>query len=139
MHAIRRLLGRHPALAACLVAGALLLKVLVPAGFMPVVQSGTVTVALCSSAGAGGMTITIPTRPDNGAHDGQHGGDPQQATDHPCAFAPLSGPALASADPALLLAAILFVFVAAIFRHPLVLPRSGAQLRPPLRGPPLTA
>src|SRR3546814_10867672 len=46
---IRSFLARHRWLAIWLAGAALMLKVLVPAGFMPTVSSGTILVQLCRS------------------------------------------------------------------------------------------
>src|SRR5690606_19622670 len=65
----------------------------------------------------------------------QHRGQPEV----PCAFSGLSTPGLAGADPALLVAAILFVMMTmmrAVARPSVVQP---PRLRPPLRGPPAPA
>jgi len=108
------------------------MKIVVPSGFMPTISNGQIVVSVCSSMGATTMVITIPGLEHNS------GGDSHKSkAEQPCAFAGLSAPSLAAADPSLLAAAILFVL--ALGMRPLALPASTAPpyLRPPLRGPPL--
>ncbi|AOR77166.1 hypothetical protein QUC32_23545 [Novosphingobium resinovorum] len=126
MGTIRHFFRHRPALAALLLAAALCLKALVPTGYMPTASETGTVVMLCSGTT---MTVEIPVKgahPDNGA----------TTADHPCAFAPLSA-ALTGADFApLVLAALAFVFVAAILRRDLALPATGARIRPPSQAPP---
>lgn len=131
---VRAFLTCHRWLALWLVGAALLLKVLVPAGFMPTVSNGTILVQLCSGMGAQTVAIEIP-----GLGDHSDGKDQHNAIDQPCAFSGLTAPGLAGADPILLAVAIAFI-LAAIFRveQRLVLWR-GIYLRPPSQGPPATA
>lgn len=118
----------HRRWAATLIALALLMKLLVPAGFMPTASAGMVTIELCTGAGA--QTMTIPGGND---HDKQGG---HGKAESPCVFAGLGAPSLAAADPILVAIAIAFI-IATVFRlavAPTAL--SVAHLRPPLRGPP---
>jgi hypothetical protein len=122
---LRALLHRQPWLAALLLAAAMLLR-LVPAGYMPVVAGGGITVALCPGY--------APAKPMAGmAHHGSEHPEPPS----PCAFADLALPALGGADPLQLAAAMLHAFAAALVLAALLPPRPRAHLRPPLRGPPL--
>ncbi|UZK68709.1 hypothetical protein OKW76_11740 [Sphingomonas sp. S1-29] len=127
MHPLRRLVSRHRALAALLLAAVLAMKMLVPAGYMTNVSGTTITVAVCN--GSGPMTITIPMEQ---GHDEADRGDDAM----PCAFAGVPGAMLAATDPVLLLGAILFVLALGLSRSRIVLPRAAPYLRPPLRGPP---
>ena len=134
MTALRRHFLRHRALAGWIVAAALLMKLLVPAGYMPTMSGNSMIIQICSGYGPMTMAMPIP-----GPIPGQdHGQDHQQGkAEMPCAFSGLSAPTLAAADPILLALAILFVMVAGtrfIVPRPA---RSPAHLRPPLRGPPL--
>lgn len=132
MHLLRRLVLSNRPLAIAILALALLMKLAIPVGFMPSASNGQIVVSLCSGTGASTMVITIPglkqDKPDGGDHSGK--------AEQPCAFAGLSAPSLAAADPILLAAAILFVL--ALGMRPLLLPASTTPpyLRPPLRGPP---
>src|SRR3546814_17537543 len=57
---IRSFLARHRWLAIWLAGAALMLKVLVPAGFMPTVSSGTILVQLCSGQGPQTVMMELP-------------------------------------------------------------------------------
>lgn len=129
MFALRHLILRNRALAVWFVAAALLMKILVPAGFMPTASGNTMIVQLCSGSGPQTMVVEIPGK--TSSPDKAHG-----AADMPCAFSGLSAPSLAGADPALLVLAILFVFAVALHAPIATLAPLPAYLRPPLRGPP---
>lgn len=132
MISLRRLLMGNRPLAIAILVLALLMKIVTPVGFMPTVSNGRIVVGICSGTGASTMVMTIPGlehgKPDGGNHPGK--------VEQPCAFAGLSAPILAAADPMLLVAAILFVLALGI--RPLLPPAPIAppNLRPPLRGPP---
>lgn len=124
---LRHHIFTHRGWAAWLFAAALLMKLLVPAGFMPAASAGTITIELCTGAGA--QTITIP-----GEHQDEQGGHGK--TGSPCIFAGLGAPLLAAADPVLLALALAFV-VATAFRLAVApVTTALAYLRPPPRGPP---
>lgn len=127
MNGLRRHLRSRPWLAALALAAALMLRVLVPAGFMPTVAQGRVTLTLCSG---------VAPQPMARMHGMTHheNGDAAQS---PCAYADLALPALGAADPVLLAAALAFVVAAAVRRVVPLAARAFARLRPPLRGPPL--
>jgi hypothetical protein len=100
---------------------------------MPSAQGGDMVVALCSSMAPAGQTLTIriPGR------EGQ--GDMPGSAKNACAFAPLAAAVLGSVPPAIVLAALLFVFVAAILGRTLALRAVTAGVRPPGQGPPAFA
>jgi hypothetical protein len=112
-----------------LLAAALCLKVLLPAGYMPAPAASEHIAALCSSGTSGTETVTVRI-PYKSGQDGSG------SAENTCAFAPLAAVALDPELPAVVLAAILFVFIAAILRQPLALPATSAGVRPPGRGPP---
>lgn len=133
MRAARSLLMRYPAIAAALLLSALLARVLVPAGFMPVASGGTVTLQPCPG------TMPATPAPMAGMH---HGGAKHEApakAEQPCAFAGLAAPALGPADGVLLATAPAFVFLVAVLGSMPTPPVPPAHLRPPLRAPPLPA
>lgn len=113
-----------------MLAAALLLRLLVPAGFMPVVDHGRVTLAVCSGYGP------VVAKPMH--HGGSHS-MPAHETQSPCAFADLALPVLGGADPILLGEALAFVAVLALLLAVTTTPRRPSRLRPPLRAPPLLA
>ena len=122
---------RNHALAAWLVALALVMKVLVPSGYMLGTSGGSITIEICSGYGPMKMTMPMSGMTHHGSDKGDHG-----KAEQPCAFSSLSAPSLAAADPVLLALAIAFI-VAAAFRMAVTSPpRASAFLRPPLRGPP---
>ena len=131
MTRLRQYFLRHRAFAAWLVALALLMKVLVPTGFMLGTSAGSITIELCS--GYGPMTMQTPM-PGMAHHQGDkssHG-----KAEQPCAFSGLSAPSLAAADPILLALALAFI-IATAFRVSIPgLVRTPAFLRPPTTGPP---
>lgn len=144
---IRHLLAqRH--LALLILGAALLLKLLVPTGYMIDASGGQLSVIVCPgvvpqaaspAAGAvmhGAMAGHHQAMADHeapGHHDGsgQHG-----QVEMPCAFAGLSAATLGAIDPIQL--AALIAFVLAIGMAPVVVPTvvRSVHLRPPLRGPP---
>ncbi|MFW2852502.1 DUF2946 family protein [Sphingomonas sp. TX0543] len=131
MHRLRRLVFANRPFACAIIALALLLKIAIPAGFMPTVSNGQIVVSICSGMGPATMVMTVPGLEHKSDNDG-HPGKAEQ----PCAFAGLSALSLPAADPILLAAAILFVL--ALGTRPLTLSASSivSYLRPPLRGPP---
>ncbi|MBB3910769.1 DUF2946 family protein [Sphingomonas desiccabilis] len=147
MTALRRHFLAHRRSAAWLIAAALLMRMLIPTGYMLVASpAGIPTFAMCSGYGP-----ILPAAATHGAGHGAHeshatkGGGEHQGQQHeakeqpPCAFAGLATAALAATDP-LLLAIALFFILAAGFRLPVRAPVAASPfLRPPLRGPPATA
>lgn len=133
MIALRRLLLNHRALSAWVIAFALLMKLLVPAGFMPVVAGGTISIEICSGTAPAKMMMAMPGMAHHQDKSGHHG------KEMPCAFSGLTAPSLAAADPLLPTLAIAII-VATVFgvATPSVA-RAPAYLRPPLRGPPARA
>jgi hypothetical protein len=134
MTSLRALTHRYAQLTLVLVAIALAVKALVPAGYMISPAGGrflTVTICADASGTPKQMRIAIPDK-------NQTGGDHSEAADksQPCAFSGLGHAALGGADPILLAAALAFILL--IGFAPLRAPpaRNLAFLRPPLRGPP---
>ena len=133
MPVVRRLLAqRHLAVLLC--AATLLLKLLVPTGYMIGSEHGRMTIELCSGVAPKPMAMDMP---------GMHGDTPDhgRSKDHgkaemPCAFSGLSAASLAAVDPIQLAALIAFVMSVGLAGLALPPPSRRAQLRPPLRGPP---
>ncbi|MGI4877107.1 MAG: DUF2946 family protein [Janthinobacterium lividum] len=132
---VRRFLAQRY-LVALLCAATLLLKLLVPAGYMVGNENGRITIELCSGVASRPMTMAMP-----GMHGDMIGHGKSQ--DHgkaemPCAFTALSAISLGAIDPIQLVALVAFVMAAGLL--PVVLPAAvrPSYLRPPLRGPPLT-
>lgn len=135
MHALRAFLRTNRRLALALVALALVIKALVPAGYMlggPLGDGARVlTVAICADA-SGGLTtkqITVPS-------DGKSGHAKAEGT---CAWGLLAMAALSGADVLLLALALAFILALGLApSRPAPRPQR-AYLRPPLRGPPAFA
>lgn len=127
MGLLRPALLNRPMLALAIGLAGLILRLTVPAGFMPVLHHGQISMALCSGYGAAASQA--------GMHDDR--GVP--ATGGSCAFADLALPLVGGADPVQLLAAQLFIVAASLFFAAVPPRRAGLRLRPPLRGPPLPA
>ncbi|MEH3048180.1 DUF2946 family protein [Sphingomonas adhaesiva] len=137
MHAVRHLVAqRHFAVLIC--TAALLLKLLVPAGYMIDSDHGRLTIRICSGvASASSMAMDMP---------GMHGSDMSgpshdPSKDHgkaemPCAFTGLSASMLGATDPIQLAALIAFIAALGLVAALLPAPSRRTYLRPPLRGPP---
>jgi hypothetical protein len=126
---LRQALQSHRRLVALLLAATLTLRVLVPAGFMPVAANGGVALALCPGTATAASAAAMPGM----AHHDDGGGE---AAPSPCAYADLALPVLGAADPVLAGAALAFAFVLGLLRIVPLPARAPARLRPPLRGPP---
>lgn len=138
---LRIFLRSHRHMAALILALALALRALVPAGYMvgSPAASGTrfLTIEIC--ADVLGQRVTRQIAIGQSAPTGDHQPAANQRGDHPCAFSTLTMAALAGADVVLLAAALAFVL--ALGFAPVASPaRPGTpRLRPPLRGPPALA
>jgi len=119
-----------------LIAAALLMKLLVPSGYMPTQQNNTLVVSLCTGYGPATTTIEIPIGSDS---EHQQTPDGKGTNNMVCAFASVAGSELAATDAILLGNAIAFTFLAALFIAPEPWFKQPAYLRPPLRGPPARA
>jgi hypothetical protein len=149
---IRRLVAqRYIATLVC--AAALLVRLLIPGGYMVSEGSGWPTIVLCPQAGPAPLDshASAPVITAHGERQDMmqqaHTGDHIMSAKHgrtnghgkaemPCVFTALSAAVLAATDPILLAALIAFI-VATAFTG-ILLPRLAepARIRPPLRGPP---
>jgi len=137
MTRLRAMICDHARLTLVLLALALAVKVVVPAGFM---MSGGgdrfLTVMICSDASGGGpkqMQIAIPGKRDSGSNHSEQG----TKAIH-CAFSGLGHSALGGADPLLLVAALAFILLLGLAPLSSLPARDMPFLRPQLRGPPAT-
>ncbi len=133
MAPLRRQIRAYPRLAALILAAALLLRILVPAGFMPDFSGGTMQVTICTGYGPAKMMAAMPM--NGGQSDGNH----QGKHDMPCGFAGLGMPGLGGADQIQLALAILFIMAAGLALAPRPILAGFFRLRPPLRAPPVIA
>jgi hypothetical protein len=130
--ALRSFLRDHRRLAACLIALALAMKALVPAGYMLGATAHVLTVEVCADSQGKHLTqlIVVPGESTPADH---------AKSDGPCAWSALGIAALGGADLALLALALAFILLLG-FAPTAPAPRSRAHhLRPPLRGPPSLA
>ena len=112
---------------------AMLLKGLVPAGFMVRAEARTFTVAICADASGTQLTrdITVPAKPGEQA--------PHAAKEQPCAWSTLGMATTVPVDAVLLAAALAFILALGFLALAPPAPARAAHLRPPLRGPPAIA
>lgn len=133
MQTVRHLLAqRH--LALLIWAAALLLKLVVPTGYMIGSDHGRLAITICSGTAPAAMAMHMPgMRGDTSDHD--------RSKDHgkaeiPCAFSGLSAAVTGAIDPVQLAALIAFVLTVGLVGVLLPGPCRPTFLRPPLRGPP---
>lgn len=130
--ALRQFFRHHRLLAVWLILAALLMKMLVPTGYMASPSAGSITIELCSGFGPQKMVAAMPGMAHHQeAPEGGHG-----KAEQPCAFAGLSVPSLAATDPVILALAIAFIVAMAFRAVAARFVMAPAFLRPPLRGPP---
>lgn len=139
MQSLRHLLASNRSIAVLILAAALVLRVLVPPGFMPMVEQGRISIVICPDGGpqtAQGASPAMAHGPmthgERKAPEDEHG-----KAEPSCVFTGLAAPALAGTDPLLRAAAILFILLLAVRTPERVPVRLALRLRPPLRGPPL--
>ena len=143
MQPFRHLLAqRH--LAALLLAAALLLKLVVPTGYMIASDHGRLSIIVCPGMTPQPAPMAMTGMDHGMAHNMAMPHDPGKPAEHgkaemPCAFAGLSAQALGAADIVLLAIALAVVAAMALRGRPTVAPRDAPRLRPPSRGPPLSA
>lgn len=133
MSSLRRLLAANRPLACLVLAAALLVKALVPAGYMIVAGQDSVLISVCSDA-TGAHTVKQVVVPVKGQSTDAH-----EAAKKQCPFSGFNSHALADSDPALLALAILFALALGFAASPPLRIAGVERLRPPLRGPPAAA
>jgi hypothetical protein len=129
MGPLRAFLSARSWLVVAVLVAALGLRVMLPAGTMPVFEKQRIAVLVCHGAGgsAASVELDLPMKPKS------------ESAAERCAFADLSVPPLGGVDPFLLSLALAFVLALWLtFSRPLPA-RTIAHLRPPLRGPPIPA
>lgn len=131
MQPIRAFLRDNRRLALGLMALALLIKALIPSGYMLGDKASHVlAVTICGDASGKTMTKQI-TVPDEG---GDHA-----KVEAKCVWGLLTMAALGGADVLLLAAALVFILKLGFAPPRPTLPSRGSYLHPPLRGPPIFA
>lgn len=133
MHNVRALIRDYRALAMLLLAMAMLVKVLVPTGYMAGDGQRLLSVQICLD-GINHKTIQIAL-PSEDTPSG-HQPDTSGKADLPCAYTILSMGMTGGVDAPLLALAIAFILALGFApAHPVLKDRSH-HIRPPLRGPP---
>jgi hypothetical protein len=129
---LRAFFRAHHRLAFGVVALALVIKALVPAGYMPSGQARILTIAICADASSGQATkqIVVPS-------DGKSG--ERTKAEGACAWGMLAMAALGAADMLLLAFALAYILTLGLAPSHAAPPARAAFLRPPLRGPPAFA
>jgi len=135
MPALRAMIRANPRLAALLLALALAMKALVPAGYM-VSSSRSLSIEICADSLGQRITKQITV-----ANTKPHAADMAKAdmAKKPCTFAAHAAPLLGGADGWLLAAALAFILALGFAPAHAPLLRRSAQLLPPPCGPPAFA
>jgi hypothetical protein len=136
MTALRALLRHKRLLTMLVIALALCVKALLPAGYMLGTGARMLTVQLCTESTGEHRSLTIAV-PQSGGESAPQ--DMQKKAESPCAFSAL-GWAFTGDVPAPLLA-LAILFALALGFAPVVFPALSRVhfAQPPLRGPPLPA
>ncbi|WP_242152743.1 DUF2946 family protein [Sphingomonas sp. BAUL-RG-20F-R05-02] len=134
MIVIRQLLA-YRCFAALICVATLLLKLIVPTGFMIQNDHSRVQIVLCSGTTSSEMTLGMPgMHADRTGHgtSSNHG-----KAEMPCAFVGLSAAMAGVTDPVLVTALVAFIMATGLAATALTKAAGDAVwLRPPLRGPP---
>ena len=117
-----------------LCAATLLLKLLVPTGYMIGSEHGRMTIEVCSGVAPQPMVMEMPAM--HGDMSGHGKSKDHGKAEMPCAFSGLSAAVLGAIDPIQLAALIAFVMSVGLAGLALLPTSREAYLRPPLRGPP---
>lgn len=128
MFGLRSAATAQRAIWAALLAFALALRLLTPAGFMPAFDHGAVSIVACPDWDGG-----TPASPTHHHHGGS------KTTHQPCPFAAASGPGALTAVFGSLLGLLILWPALLLGRTFLFLERPSARERPPTRAPPLPA
>lgn len=112
---------------------ALLVRTLIPAGYMVSPAAMSFTVQLCSGFGQEHMTtrIVVPRSGDSDDRSGEH-----SPKNQPCAYSALSMASILGADGPLLAPVQAFALDSGALLAASLICARFAYLRPPLRGPP---
>ena len=133
MGMFRVFLMRNRALAGLLVALALAIKALVPAGYMVGPQARTLSIEICDGQSHQiASQIVVP-------QTGKAGGGERGKVDGTCSYSVLGHAGLAGADTLQLALALAFIMALGFATPPAARVARASHLRPPLRGPPALA
>ncbi len=132
---------RHRAMALAVIALALAMKALVPAGYMIGGDAKVLTIKVCDGYADSGTGHDIAIVAKGGAHsDAGHDDAGRALHDHQaCPFSALTLAHIGGADPIQLALALAFIVLLGVIAPVRATPRPSARLRPPLRAPPFPA
>lgn len=136
MGSLRTFLRSNRHLAALLVALALAMKALVPAGYMLAEQTTVLSVTICADGQGKRIAheITVPMKPGHADDSGDLG-----KGSGTCSWSSLSTGTLGNAAPELLAVALAFILALGFLPAAPPATSSPSRLRPPLRAPPVLA
>lgn len=137
MQAARRLILAHSHIAALICVAALMLRLLIPTGYMVSNDHGRIAITICSGIAGQQPSMMMDMPGMDHAMPGEGKSKEHGKAEMPCAFSALSAQVLGGADPVLLIAALVVVAAMALRASPRSFVPAAAYLRPPLRGPPL--
>ncbi len=140
MASLRAFLCAHRRFAALLLALAICMKALVPAGFMLGSDVTVLTVQICADASGGKLVkqVIVPHSGSTAGKSGETRGDGGKGS-ATCPYAGLGMAGLSGADPVLLALALAFILALGFLPLSAAPPRRISHVRPPLRGPPALA
>ena len=133
MDAFRHILLVRRRMAFAVIALALAMKALVPAGLMVDTRNHVLTITICADASSGHLIskqIVIPEKPAQGQ-------SAQAKSGEACAFSGHGMAALSGADPLLLALALAFILLLGFAAVAPLRLNSARRIRPPLRAPPV--
>jgi hypothetical protein len=133
---MRTFISNHRRLALMLVLCALLMKALIPTGYMVGSTSKTFTVQICMDGLGAPVSKQIEIPIEKGSHD------PAKEFgkgDGSCSFTSLAIAGMAGADAELLALALAFILILGFAPTATLHRPENLYLRPPLRGPPTAA
>ena len=131
MAGLRSFIGGDRGRAAWLVVLALLAKLMIPAGYMPVAIDGRMTITLCSGTGPEQLAMAH-AMPGHGAHHDEHDGKAEM----PCPFSGLAMAALGNVAVADVAALPALFALPMLRRATWAAPPGRVHRRRPARGPP---
>jgi MFS-type transporter involved in bile tolerance (Atg22 family) len=133
---MRAIIPKQRSLLMVIFALALLVRTVIPAGFMVSPSSLKLTVQICADGAPGQTSIQVEVPLSKG---GQRDNSDHGQKSQPCAFSALSMASMAGGHSTLLIVALAVIVGTIVTNGATHLQRKTRHLRPPLRGPPLFA
>jgi hypothetical protein len=133
---MRAITFQQRSLVIAILALALFVRAVIPAGFMVAPSSLKLTVQVCADGASGQTSVQIEVPLSKG---GQRDKSDHGQKSRPCAFSALSMASMAGDHRPLLIVALATIVATIITNCASHLQQQAHHLRPPLRGPPLFA